>query len=154
MIVRLLALLLLAAPALADEPIDWTEASTCIGRVCSIRGTVVEQEDGGPYYRLYFDAERRDVYVTLMRGWLVTWGDYVGQRIVATGPVDRWRESSEMILRTPDAIALLDPPAVTATPATDPSPTPDDEVERLRDRVRSLEDKIERLERDGHQETP
>lgn len=147
--------LLLAAPAVAEEPIDWTEAHTCAGRFCSIRGAVVAQEDGGPFYRLYFDAERRDVYVTLMRGWLVDWPSYVGQRIVATGPVDRWRDATEMILKTPDAIASLEPPPPTDTPAVvTPLPTPSDEVERLRDRVRSLEEKIERLERDGHQETP
>lgn len=146
-----LLLLLLATP----EPVDWSAAAGCVGRVCSIRGTVVAQEDGGAFYRLYFDAERRDVYVTLMRGWFVTWPDYVGRRIVATGPVDRWRSATEMILRSPDAIALLDPPP-TPPPAaaTGPSPTPSDEMQRLRDRVRSLEEKIERLERDGHQETP
>jgi hypothetical protein len=68
------------------------------------------QEDGGPFYRLYFDAERHDVYITLMRGWMVTWPSYVGHTIVATGPVDRWRDHSEMILLTPDAIVFLDAP--------------------------------------------
>lgn len=129
-----------------------TAAPTCVGRVCSIRGTVVAQEDGGAYYRLYFDAERRDVYVTLMRGWLVNWPGYVGHAIVATGPVDRFRDDTEMILRTPDAIALLDAPFTPVPGAA--TPTPDDEVQELRDRVRSLEEKIERLERDGHEETP
>ncbi len=154
--------------------IDWSDAPSCIDRVCSLRGTVVEQEDGGPYYRLYFDAQRRDVYVTLMRGWMVTWPSYVGHAIVATGPVDRWRDHSEMILLTPDAIAMLDAPdtpipdttpippvpiapAPIAPPPTAmpvvPTPTPSDEVQQLRDRVRTLEEKIERLE-GGHPETP
>ena len=176
----LLVLLLLAAPASADDAVDWSEAPSCINRVCSLRGTVVEQEDGGAFYRLYFSSERRDVYITLMRGWLVTWPDYVGHAIVATGPVDRWRDHAEMILLTPDAIALLDAPdtpvpnltpvaavapahtatavAPTAAPvSTDTpiaaTPTPSDEVERLRERVRTLEEKIERLE-GGHPETP
>jgi hypothetical protein len=148
----LLLLLLLAAPALADEAIDWSAAPSCLGRVCSLRGTVVAQEDGGPYYRLYFDAERHDVYITLMRGWMVTWPSYVGHTIVATGSVDRWRDHSEMILLTPDAIALLDA-ADTPIPGA-PTPTPNGEVEKLRDQIRSLEEKIQRLEGSGHQETP
>jgi hypothetical protein len=179
---RLLCLtFFLAAPVRADEAIDWTEAPTCIGRVCSLRGTVVAQEDGGPFYRLFFDADRRDVYVTLMRGWMVTWPSYVGHSIIATGTVDRWRDHSEMILLTPDAIVFLDAPdtpvpdltpvapaavapapvapaptAIPAPPTAIPiaaTPTPSDEVERLRDRVRTLEEKIQRLE-GGHPETP
>ena len=149
---------------LADEAIDWTEAPNCIDRVCSLRGTVVAQEDGGPFYRLYFDAERHDIYITLMRGWMVTWPSYVGHTIVATGAVDRWRDHSEMILLTPDAIVFLDAPdtpvpdftpiapAPTAVPVA-ATPTASDEVEQLRDRVRTLEEKIERLE-GGHPETP
>ncbi|MBX3025161.1 hypothetical protein KF840_09645 [bacterium] len=155
----LLLLLLVAAPAArADEAVDWTDAATCVDRVCSLRGRVVAQEDGGAFYRLYFDRERRDVYLTLMRGWLVTWPSYVGHTIVATGPVDRWRDHSEMILLTPDAIALLDAPD---TPTAAPPPsvgaaataTPNGEVEELRDRVRSLERKIQELE-SGHPEAP
>ena len=176
---RLLCLsLLLAVPVLADEVIDWTGAPSCIDRVCSLRGTVVEQEDGGPFYRLFFDAERHDVYITLMRGWMVTWPSYVGHSIVATGPVDRWRDHSEMILLTPDAIVFLDAPdtpvpdltPIAPEPTAEPvaptpvpvaptavpivaTPTASDEVEQLRDRVRTLEEKIERLE-GGHPETP
>lgn len=146
----LLLLLLLAAPAAADEAIDWTDAASCVGRICSLRGTVVAQEDGGAYQRLYFDRERRDVYVTLMRGWLVTWPSYVGHSIVATGQVDRWQDQSEMILKTPDAIVLLDVPD-TATPGV-ATPTPASEVQELRDRVRSLEEKIEQLERTAPKE--
>lgn len=146
----LLLLLLLAAPAGAGEAIDWRDAASCVGRVCSLRGTVVAQEDGGQFQRLYFDAERRDVYVTLMRGWLVTWPNYVGHRIVATGAVDRWRDHSEMIVETPDAIALLDAPD-TPTPGA-ATPTPGDEVQELRDRVRSLERKIEQLEQNAPKE--
>jgi hypothetical protein len=143
---RLLLVLLLAAPALGDDVLDWTAAPGCVGRVCSLRGTVVAQEDGGAYYRLYFDADRRDVYITLMRGWLVSWPSYVGHAIVATGPLDRWRDHSEMILLTPDAIAVLDAPDT-------PAATPSSEVEELRARVRSLERRIQELE-SGHPETP
>ena len=151
-LIRFLCLfLLLTAPALADEAIDWSDAPSCVDRVCSLRGTVVAQEDGGPYYRLYFDAERHDVYITLMRGWMVTWPSYVGHTIVATGSVDRWRDHSEMILLTPDAIAFLDA-ADTPVPGAS-TPTPNGEVQELRDQIRSLEEKIQRLE-SGHQETP
>lgn len=159
----LLLLLLVAAPAArADDVVDWTDAARCIDRVCSLRGRVVAQEDGaGPFSRLYFDPERRDVYITLMRGWLVTWPSYVGHTIVATGPVDRWRDHSEMILLTPDAIAFLDAPEAPDAPSAAPpasagaaaTATPNGEVEELRERVRSLERKIQELE-SGHPETP
>lgn len=150
-------------PAGGEAPLEWSEAARCVGRACAIRGTVVAQEDDGPVYRLYFDAQRRDVYVTLMRGWLVTWPDYTGRTIVATGHVDRFRDQVEMIVRTPDAIAFLDapptpapptaaPPTADALPATPVPATPvptvaASEVERLRERVRSLEQRLEELER-------
>ena len=114
-------LLLLAAPALADEVIDWSAAPSCVDRVCSLRGTVVAQEDGGPYYRLYFDAERHDVYITLMRGWMVTWPSYVGHAIVATGSGRSLARSQRDDPPHPDAIAMLDAPD---TPVPDATPIP------------------------------
>jgi len=160
----------------ADENVDWRDAHRCVGRICAVRGTVVEARDEGAVIRLYFDAERRDVYVTLVRGWLVTWPDYAGHAIVATGPVDRFRDQTEVMVRDPSAITVLDAaltatPAATTTPvaasptptaaATSPVPTAvpptavpptvapppaDDEVERLRRRVRELEERVEELE--------
>jgi hypothetical protein len=171
-LLSLLSLLVLrATPVPADDVVDWRNAAQCVGRVCSIAGTVVEEKADGPVIRLYFDAERRDVYVTLIRGWLVTWPGYAGEPIVATGPVDRFRDHIEMIVTSPDNIvsaagapavapsetpaaptaAASTPtePAATATPVppspTIPAPTPG-EVERLRERVHELEDRVRQLE--------
>lgn len=116
---RLLTALLLAAPAAAQDVVDWPDAASCSGRFCSVRGTVVTQEDQGPVYRLYFDPTRRDVYVTLVRGWLVTWPSYVGHPILATGKVDRFRDHVEVLVRDPSGIAVLD---ASPTPTLGPLP--------------------------------
>lgn len=129
---RLLTALLLAAPAFAQEVVDWTDAASCVGRICSVRGTVVAQEDHGPVYRLYFDAARRDVYATLVRGWLVTWPSYVGHPILASGKVDRFRDSVEVMVRDPGNIDVLDAPqtptlapfTAAPPPAVPPTATP------------------------------
>lgn len=121
MLRALLILLLSGARAVAaeEEIVDWQDAARCVGRVCSIRGTVVEAEDDGPSTRLYFDAERRDMRVLLMRGWLVTWPSYVGHEIIATGKVDRFRDHVEMILLAPGDITVV---------GGLPSPTPSAEA--------------------------
>lgn len=108
--------------AAAQDTVDWQDAATCIGRVCGVRGTVAEAQNEGPVIRLYFDAARRDVYVTLVRGWFVDWPDYAGHAILATGPVDRFRDQIEVMVRDPDGITVLDAP-LTATPLPD-TPTP------------------------------
>jgi len=102
--------------AAAQDSIDWRDAASCVDRVCSIRGTIVDQKDDDPVIRLYFDASRREVYLTLIRGWFVTWPDYVGHAIVATGPVDQFQGATEMILRTPDSVAVLDAPFTPTAP--------------------------------------
>ncbi|MEO8602015.1 MAG: hypothetical protein ABI629_05510 [bacterium] len=115
--VAALAGLVLSAPAVApaQDTVDWQDAATCVGRVCGLRGTVADAQDDGPVIRLYFDAARRDVYVTLVRGWFVTWPDYAGHAIVATGPVDQFRSATEVIVRDPGAVEVLDAP-LTPTP--------------------------------------
>lgn len=114
---------LLAGGAAAQETVDWRDAGTCVGRVCTVRGTVNAVKDDGPVIRLYFDPEQRSTYITLMRGWFVNWPDYGGHLIAATGPVDRFRDQIEMIVRDPGAIAVLDAP-FTATPADTPTAAP------------------------------
>lgn len=108
--------------AAGQDSVDWQEAASCVGRVCGVRGTVAAAENEGPVIRLYFDAARRDVYVTLVRGWFVDWPDYAGHAILATGPVDRFRDQIEIMVRDPDGITVLDAP-LTATPLPD-TPTP------------------------------
>jgi len=142
------ALMLVCAAATvargADEIIDWREAAQCIGRVCALRGTVALVEDEGPTIRLYFDRERRDVRILLMRGWLVTWPAYEGTTIVARGKVQRFRDHLEMLVTDPDDVTQLDvTPSPPPTPG--PSPTPG-ELERLRQRVQELEQRLRQWE--------
>jgi hypothetical protein len=175
--VLLLVFLVVNASAFATEPevVDWRDAAQCVGRVCGIRGTVVETEHDGPSIRLYFDRERRDVRVLLMRGWLVTWPPYDGQTIIATGKVDRFRDHVEMILLDPRNVTIVGgepaatpsvaasatpsvappdtptaaPPATpsVAPPPPSPAPTaPPSEAEELRQRVRELEQRVRELE--------
>jgi hypothetical protein len=127
-----------------DESVEWPDAAQCVGRVCAVRGTVAFSEDDGPTIRLYFDPERRDVRVLLMRGWLVTWPRYDGETIVATGKVDRFHDHVEVTVLDPTDVAVLNP-IPTPTPSAGPSPTPG-ELEELRQRVRQLEERLRRLE--------
>ncbi len=95
-----------APAARAQDPIDWHAASTCVDKVCAVAGTVAVAEDDGAVIRLFFDAERRDVAVVLLRAWFTTWPHYVGQEIVATGHVQRFRQRTEIVVRTPGAITV------------------------------------------------
>ena len=130
----------------AEEPIDWQNAAACVGRMCELRGTVAEVEHDGPTIRLYFDAQRREVRIVLMRGWLVSWPEYAGATIVARGNVHRFRDHLEMIVLAPGDITVLDA-LPSPTPSPGPSPTPG-ELERLRERVRELEQRLR--ENEGH----
>jgi len=155
MLRRLALLILLAAPAHAEEEVDWADAASCAGRICTIRGTVVAMEEHGPTYRLFFDATRRDVYVTLMRGWLVSWPDFVGHPIAATGAVDQFQGATEMIVRAQDAVRQLDAPATPSAEApspTMPTPAPTGELGQLREDMRRLQEKIEQLESEAPKE--
>ncbi len=160
MLSRLVLLALLAAPVRAEEAIDWADAASCVGRICTIRGTVVAMEEHGPTYRLFFDATRRDVYVTLMRGWLVSWPDFVGHPIAATGAVDQFQGATEMIVRAQDAVRQLDAPPTPSAEAPSPeapSPTvptaaPTGELGQLREDMRRLQEKIEQLESEAPKE--
>ncbi len=160
MLSRLVLLALLAAPVRAEETVDWADAASCVGRICTIRGTVVAMEEHGPTYRLFFDASRRDVYVTLMRGWLVSWPDFVGHPIAATGAVDQFQGATEMIVRAQGAVRQLDaPPTPSAeTPSAEaPSPTvptaaPTGELGQLREDMRRLQEKIDQLESEAPKE--
>ena len=156
MLARLAVLLVVCCAAVAayaqDDAVDWRDAAGCAGRVCSLRGTVVDWEPAPATIRLYFDTNRT-VRILLMRGWLVTWPAYVGQTIVATGKVQRFQEHIDMIVVDPSNITVFGPlpTATAASPPASPSapagPTPTSgEVEELRQRVRELEQHIKDLE--------
>jgi hypothetical protein len=144
---RVALVLVCCAAALArgeEEVIDWGDATQCIDQVCALRGTVALVEEDGPTFRLYFDPERRGVRILLMRGWLVTWPRYEGATIIARGKLQRFRDHLEMLVTDPDDITLLNPtPSPPPTPG--PSPTPG-ELERLRQRVQELEQRLRQWE--------
>jgi hypothetical protein len=134
-----------AMAARAEETtVDWRDAALCVGRVCSLKGTVASEERDGPTYRLYFDVEQREVRVILMRGWLVTWPSFAGHTIISTGRVDRFRDHIEQIVVVPDDVQILDA-APTPTAGGEPTPTPG-ELERLREQVHELEQRVRELE--------
>ena len=150
-LVLAVALVFTSGCAFAVPPaVDWTDAARCAGRSCTVRGTVVGQEDVDGAIRLYFDRERRDVSVLLVRSLLVTWPNYVGQEIAVTAMVRTFRNEVEVVARRPKDIAI----AVAATPAAASAPQvgagsptpPAAEVERLRHRVEELEDRVRELE--------
>ena len=117
-----LMLVLVATAYAQEEPIDWRDAASCVGQVCSIRGTVALTDNDGAAIRLYFDPERRDVRVLLMRGWLVTWPQYDGQTIVATGKVGRFRDHVEVTVLDPSKVVVVGGASL-PTP-TEPGPSP------------------------------
>jgi hypothetical protein len=118
----LLACVLTATAHAQEQPIDWREAASCVGHVCAIRGTVAVTDPDGAAIRLYFDAQRRDVRVLLMRGWLVTWPQYDGQTIVAIGKVGRFRDHIEVTVVDPRDVTVVGQDV--ATPATPTGSTP------------------------------
>ncbi len=143
---RVLLLVLLLSPRLAaaaDEVVPWTTASECVGRTCSVSGTVADVENDGPAIRLYFDAKRRDVCVTLVRGWLVSWPDYAGRDIVASGLVRRFRDVTEVTVHDPSEISLAVPGP---TPAPEFESPAQEEVHELRKEIDRLEKRVKELE--------
>jgi hypothetical protein len=155
-----------ATTLLGLETLEWHRAADCIGRVCGVAGTVVAQEEADGVTRLYFDQERRDVSVLLVSSLFVTWPQYTGQTIVATGKVRRFGEQVEVVVsRPPDIVAAPGTPGLptqtpvpteapptpvaTQVPPTEPAPTvtsDDAEVERLRRKVEQLEQRVRELE--------
>jgi hypothetical protein len=140
------AMLLLGACAPA-VPVDWRQADQCVGRVCAVRGTVVAAEDAGTGVRLYFDAERQ-VSAVLLRSWLAAdrgaGEGYVGREVIATGSARRFRDHTELIVRDPADIQIVEaptPPPSTYAPST---PIP---AEQLQERIRDLERRVHELER-------
>jgi hypothetical protein len=142
---RLALILALAAPALAAavDPIPWTDAASCVGRVCSISGTVVDVEDDGTAIRLYFDKENHDVCVTLVRSWLVSWPDYAGRSLVANGLVRRFREVTEVTVHGVDEITLAD---AGPTPAVEFESPEKQELRELREEMERMKKRMKELE--------
>jgi len=142
-----LPILLLAvagcAASAADEALVWTNAGDCVGKACAVSGTIAEVDDDGPAIRLYFEKGRRDVCVTLVRSWLVSWPDYVGRSIVANGPVRRFRDVTEVMIHDPSQIQIA---GAEPTPKIEFESPEKEEMQRLRDDVQRLENRVKELE--------
>ena len=138
-------MLLIAVPLVASaaDEVPWTNASECIGRVCAVSGTVAEVKDDGAAIRLYFDKERHDVCVTLVRAFLVSWPDYAGRQIVANGLVRRFRDLTEVTVHDPSEIKLAD---AEPTPQIEFQSPEKEDVKELRDEIKRLEDRVKELE--------
>ena len=138
-----LLLLLIPAAAAADEAIPWTRAGDCVGRVCAVSGTVAKVEDDGTAIRLYFDETRRDVCVTLVRAWLVSWPDYGGRSIVANGLVRRFRAMTEVYVHDPSDISFA---GAGPTPGIEFESPEKEEVHELHKEIERLENRVKELE--------
>lgn len=159
-----LFLLCVAAATSAEETVDWLDAARCVGRVCTVSGRVATQEDDEGVTRLYFDGERRDVSVLLVRSLFVTWPNYSGRDVIVTGRVRRFRDQVEIVVDRPRSIETT---GETPSPVADPTPSaarvPDvddvppaadpmlesSEVERLRRQVQQLEQRLRELDGEG-----
>lgn len=140
----LLLAILCAAPAavLADGTVPWTDAGTCLGRVCSVSGKVTQVEEQAGAIRLYFD-DKREICVTLIRSWLVSWPNYEGRSIIANGMVRRFRDLTEISVHDPGEIAMAD---AEPTPAIGFESPEKQEVKELRQEIDRLEQRVKELE--------
>jgi hypothetical protein len=124
-----LALLLTAATAgYASTTIPWTDAAAHVGEQVTVEGNVASARVQGPTLIIEFAANDPQAFHVVLLIPLIT--DlprqpdrlYVGKRIRASGTIRRFAGRPEMILRTPDAIQVIDiatgGSAVASTPTT------------------------------------
>ncbi len=110
-----LALSLTVLPALhAATTIPWTDAASHVGEQVTVEGDVAAARVQGPTCIIEFAANDTQAFRVVLLIPLIT--DlprqpeklYVGKRIRASGTVRRFAGRPEMILRTPDAIEVID----------------------------------------------
>jgi hypothetical protein len=124
-----LALFLTATPVVhASTTIPWADASSHVGEQVTVEGDVASARVQGPTCIIEFAANDPQAFRVVLLIPLIT--DlprqpeklYVGKRIRASGTVRRFAGRPEMILRTPDAIQVIDiassGSAVASTPTT------------------------------------
>lgn len=112
----------------------------------TVKGTVLAARAEGSIVRLELDDPGVS-QVTLLIGWLSNFPPapeqyYLGKVISVRGSVQSFRGRSEILVRDADDIVVLSAAAPVAD-ATRPEPG---EVEKLRDRVRTLEQRLRELE--------
>jgi len=129
------------AGAATPPVVPWREAATRVGQVVTIEGEVVRARVVGDTHVLEFGDEPDAFRVVLLIPLLSSAPSdparaYGGRRVRATGRVQRFKGRTEMVLRSPDQIEILDaeraaaePPAPaapppTAPPLTAPPPSP------------------------------
>lgn len=128
----------------ADPPIDPGVAALYVGRDVIVEGTVTHAERDAWVVRLRLGEPPGDLAVQLVLGMLSRFPDnpetyYLGKRIRVLGRVGEFRDRTEMIVRDPDRILVVDAKADRAS----------EEVLRLENRVRELEERLEALEQSG-----
>ncbi len=134
--------LLVAVPAIAAEPpIDPGVAALYVGRDVIVEGTVTHAERDAWVVRLRLGEPPGDLAVQLVLGMLSRFPDnpesyYLGKRIRVLGRVGEFRDRTEMIVRDPDRILVVDMKADRTS----------EEVLRLEKRVRELEERLQTLE--------
>ena len=139
-----------AITATAQEITDWRDAGRCVGRVCAVRGRIAATEIRGNVVRLYFDAVKRDVSVVLVRGWLSDFPEhpddyYRGNEVIATGPVRRFHDQIEIVSRAREDVQLVGKHRVAEKGSA--ALGAQSEIDALEVRVRSLERRVEQLEK-------
>lgn len=136
------ALLALAAvqAVAAEPPIDAGVAALYVGRERSVEGVVTAAERDGYVARLTLGTPPNSLRVQLLLGMLSRFPEdpethYLGRKVRVYGRIGEFRGQTEIILREPDRIVVVD-----EMPAADPN------VGILEDRVRELEDRLRSLE--------
>lgn len=125
-----LALFLIVPPASrASTTIPWTDAAAHVGKQVTVEGDVATARVQGSTCIIEFAADPKAFRVVLLVPLITDLPRrperlYIGKRIRASGTVRRFAGRAEMILRTPDAIEVVDlaggGPAVAGTPPTTP----------------------------------
>ncbi len=119
--------------ARAAVTVPWQQASEHIGQLVTVEGDVAAARLEGPTCVIEFSTTDTKAFRVVLLVPLIT--DlpkqperlYAGKRIRASGTVRRFAGRAEMILRTPDAIEVIDiarDTAVAAAPPQTPSTTP------------------------------
>lgn len=126
-----LALSLTVLPALhASTSIPWNDAAGHVGQQVTVEGDVASARVQGPTLIIEFAPNDAQAFRVVLLIPLIT--DlprqpeklYLGKRIRASGTVRRFAGRPEMILRTPDAIEVIDLAGSGSAVASTPSPAP------------------------------
>jgi hypothetical protein len=130
------------AAATTAEAIPWHDARRYVGEERVVEGEVVAVRREGNVLRLVFDPDPNSFSVALIIGLLSPLpadpeAVYRGRTVRAYGRIRRFRGATEMVIRDPTRIILVEPTVDAARmPAV-----------RIDQRLNELEERVERLEK-------